>query len=254
MTEKFTEGVANWQDKLGLVRDAVRQELVTRQLSEHLPKPSNTIKVLDVGSGQGTQVIRLASLGYDVTGIEPSDELRDMAEKSAEVASTNVRFHKGTLEEIPREIDSEFDVVCCHGVLMYLPELETSIRRLVSLVRRGGIMSVLTRNRASIAMRAGMTKDWAAAISGFDEKHYNNRLGIKDVRADDPEEVIESLRKNGAELLGWYGVRLFTDHWDDQQLPEDIEELIEAEYQAGRRDPYRRLTSLTHVIAQRSAD
>lgn len=251
MSEKFSEGVGNWRGKLGLVRDAVRQELVTRQLSEHIPPPTNETIVLDVGSGQGTQAIRLAGLGYSVTGIEPSDELRTIAQKSVEAFPDSLQFYKGTLSEVPDNIVTKFDVVCCHGVLMYLPELESSISKLVSLAKQGGIISVLTRNRASIAMRAGMSKDWSAAIKGFDDKYYENRLGINDVRADEPDEVIESLRQNGAELVEWYGVRLFTDHWKDQQSPEDIEELIEAEYQAGKRDPYRRLTSLTHVIAKR---
>lgn len=252
MTEKFTEGITNWQQKLGLVRDVVRQELVTRQLSEHLPPSSVQIRILDVGSGQGTQAIRLASLGYDVTGIEPSDELRAVAEKDASNVGVSAQFYKGTLEDIPAQIEQGFDVVCCHGVLMYLPDLETSLGRLVSLVRRGGLVSVLTRNRASIAMRAGMAGDWAAALKGFDERYYENRLGIKNVRADDPEEVIDSLKEQGAETVGWYGVRLFTDHWDDRQAPAGIKDLIEAEYQAGKREPYRRLTSLTHVMARRT--
>ncbi|HTE21789.1 MAG TPA: methyltransferase domain-containing protein [Candidatus Limnocylindria bacterium] len=252
MAEKFSEGVASWQNKLGLVRDAVRQELVSRQLLEHLPSPALDINVLDVGSGQGTQAIHLANLGYAVTGVEPSEELRKIAEQDSERTANPVRFLNGTLENMPTEAGSGFDVVCCHGVLMYLPELEASVSRLVSLVRPGGILSVLTRNRASIAMRAGMSQDWLSAIKGFDERYYANRLGINEVRADEPEEVIESLRRNGAELINWFGVRLFTDHWEDQPLPEDFDELVEAEYQAGRRDPYRQLTSLTHVIAQRA--
>lgn len=251
MTEKFSEGVANWQGKLGLVRDAVRQELVSRQLAEHLPPPDEAPRALDVGSGQGTQALYLAGLGYAVTGVEPSDELRQMAVQDAEGIANPPRFFAGTLENIPAEAGGDFDVVCCHGVLMYLPDLESSISRLVPLVRPGGVLSVLTRNRAGIAMRAGMLRDWAGVISGFDERFYKNRLGVENVRADEPEEVIASLQRNGAKLLGWYGVRLFTDHWGDQPLPDNFDLLVEAEYQAGKRDPYRRLTSLTHVIAQR---
>ena len=46
------------------------------------------------------------------------------------------------------------------------------------------------------------------------------------------------------------GVRLFTDHWGDVALPPDLDELVDAEEQAGRRDPYRAVAALTHTIAR----
>jgi len=54
-----------WVGHLGSVRDLVRQELVARQLAEHLPQPAAgpVLRVLDVGCRQGTQAIRLARLG-----------------------------------------------------------------------------------------------------------------------------------------------------------------------------------------------
>lgn len=251
MNEKFSEGVASWQAKLGLTRDVVRQELVSRQLLEHMPHPSLNVRVLDIGSGQGTQAIRLADLGYSVLGVEPSSELLEQAERSSRNSANPARFLKGTLENFPAEAGTGFDIVCCHGVLMYLAALEPAIAQLTALARPGGIVSLLTRNRPSIAMRAGMQKNWKEAIQDFDARYYKNRLGISDVRADDPDEVIESLQRNQAEVIAWYGVRLFTDHWEDQPPPEDLDQLVEVEYQAGRREPYRRLASLTHVLAKK---
>lgn len=55
--------------------------------------------------------------------------------------------------------------------------------------RPGGLVSLLTRNRAGIAMRAGMSGDWTGALAGFDARRYENRLGLEDLRADEPGEV-----------------------------------------------------------------
>lgn len=250
MSEKFSDGVNQWESKLGLIRDAVRQELVTRQLNEQLPPASEDIRILDVGSGQGTQANRLANLGYKVTGIEPSEELLKIAIADSQAAPNAALYLNGTLGNIPDDAGQDFDVVCCHGVLMYLPELGPAIQKLTKLVRPGGLISVLTRNRASIAMRAGMSKNWQDALQGFDAMHYKNRLGIEDVRADEPQEVIKALEDNNAKLLRWYGVRLFTDHWGDQPITNDFDLSVDAEFEAGKRDPYRQLTSLTHVIAR----
>src|SRR5919204_2306917 len=90
-------GVSRWQQRLGKLRDVVRQELVSRQLAGELPPPPG--RVLDVGCGQGTQALRLARAGYQVTGLDPSDDLlarfdSDLAAEPAEVRA-RVRLDRG---------------------------------------------------------------------------------------------------------------------------------------------------------------
>ena len=48
----FGGGRPGWLDRLGNVRNVVRQEMISRQLDKHLPEPP--ARVLDVGAGQGT--------------------------------------------------------------------------------------------------------------------------------------------------------------------------------------------------------
>jgi SAM-dependent methyltransferase len=253
MKSNFSKGVDKWKNKLGLLRDEIRQELVTKQLSEYLPPVSGTVTILDIGCGQGTQAIRLAQAGYHVVGIDPSEELLKIAkENSRHKSLKNLKFLKGTLEDLPPEAGTDFDVVCCHGVLMYLPNLDVAISQLVGITRPGGVISTLTRNRFDIAMRAGMSRDWQGAIEGFDARYYNNRVGVSHVRADEPQEVIDTLAANGSKLLNWFGVRLFTDHFDDGRTPDNFDQILKVEEEAGRRDPYRQLTSLTHIISRKT--
>jgi S-adenosylmethionine-dependent methyltransferase len=110
-------------------------------------------------------------------------------------------------------------------------------------------VSLLTRNRANIAMRAGMRSQWAEALAGFDATHYTNRIGVEHARADDPADVRAAIAAAGGETVAWYGVRLFTDHWDTGPPPPDLDAVIAAEEEAGRRDPYRALAALTHTLA-----
>ena len=253
MDNTFTEGVSAWKVKLGHLRDEVRQNLVAKQLNEYLPNPSEKIRILDIGCGQGTQAIRLAQMGFTVVGVDPSVELLELAKKDSRQKNIkNIKFFKGTLELPPPEMGNDFDIVCCHGVLMYLPKLELAISQLVAVTRPGGIISTLTRNSFNIAMRAGMSGDWQGAVKGFDAKYYDNRVGVKNVRADEPQEVIDALEANNAKLLSWFGVRLYTDHLDGKLLPSDFEIILQAEEEAGRRDPYRQLAALTHIISRKN--
>jgi S-adenosylmethionine-dependent methyltransferase len=143
-----------------------------------------------------------------------------------------------------------FDAVRCHGVLMYLQSLRPAIAALVAAGDSRTLISTLTRNRAGIAIRAGMSEQWTNAYDGFDANRYTNRLGIENSRADDPEEAISALVVAGCDLVQWDGVRLFTDHWDSRPIPPHFDVLLNVEEEAGRRDPYRQLAALTHVLAR----
>ena len=70
MSTAFTAGEQGWQARLGKLRDVVRQELVARQLARELPPAP--VRLIDLGCGQGTQALRLARAGYDVTGVDAS--------------------------------------------------------------------------------------------------------------------------------------------------------------------------------------
>lgn len=253
-SERFEPAVDAWLAGLGLVRDAVRQELVRRQLAANLPTPARSLRVLDAGCGQGTQATALARLGHHVVGLDVSDTLLETARGAAALEPSDVRqrlhFVVGDLLALDDRHLAHYDLVCCHGVAMYLPSLEDTVRVLVRACRTGGVISLLTRNRSGIAMRAGMRGDWAAALAGFDARSYDNRLGIEAVRADEPREVRAAFAAAGAVCTAWYGVRLFTDHWGQEPPGDDFTRLLAAEQEAGGRDPYRSLAALTHTIAR----
>lgn len=86
------------------------------------------LRVLDAGCGQGTQAIALARLGHDVVGLDLSGKLLDEARRGAAEEPASVRrrlcFVSGDLLALGDEHAASYDVVCCHGVAMYLPSLD----------------------------------------------------------------------------------------------------------------------------------
>jgi len=254
-SERFESGVERWRAGLDKVRDVVRQELVRRQIAGLLPGPPIQLEVLDVGCGQGTQALALARLRHRVVGIDLSVELLDQARSAAD-------RDQARCELVP----ASSPVTCstrrraCPGLRRRVLPRGGDVPALArwhrpGLGRRlpGGLVSLLTRNRAGLAMRAGMNGEWMAAVDAFDARYYENRLGIRTVRADEPDEVEAAFSAAGAARVAWYGVRLFTDHWDAVEPPDDLGQLLVAEEQAGRRDPYRGVAALTHTLA-RTAD
>src|SRR5438874_10808168 len=67
------------------------------------------IRILDVPCGQGRHAIELARRGYDVTGVDPSPYLLDVAKARAETAGVEVRWLEGDMRR--RVPGQTFDLV-----------------------------------------------------------------------------------------------------------------------------------------------
>ena len=252
MAQGFAAGESRWRAGQGTLRQVVRQELVTRQLLGHVAPGA---RVLDVGCGQGTQVLELARRGFTVTGLDASQVL--LADLAASLAADpslarRVTVVRGDLFDVASLVGPEpFDVVLCHGVLMYLDEPGPAVAALASVVAPGGLLSLLVRNGDALALRPGLAGDWAAARAAFDGAGYVNRIGVH-ARGDRLSVLAALLGTHGLDVEAWYGVRVLTDLApDDAPLPADLELVLECEELAGRTDPYRGVAALTHVLGRK---
>ncbi|MEU6390250.1 methyltransferase domain-containing protein [Streptomyces sp. NPDC046939] len=234
---------------------------MARQLDEQIAgrfPVGQRLRVLDVGMGQGTQALRLARAGHKVTGIERDAGMIAVAQRDLAAEPEGVRERVRLIEGDGRDtgvhfLPGSFDVVLCHGVLMYVEEPDALLAGLARMLAPGGLLSLLVRNADALAMRPGLAGDWVAALGAFDSTAYRNRLGL-DVRADRLATLTDTLSGIGAPLHAWYGVRVFTDQAEDgAELPErgELQTLLAAEERAGRTDPYRRVAALLHLCGVR---
>ncbi len=245
----FDSGQVQWIQQLGDLRNVIRQELIRRQLAPLAKKGSS---VLDVGAGQGTQAIELARLGCVVTCLEPSPQLRALCSASANEAKVRLTQIDATLADAVTACEGrQFDLVCAHGLLMYLDDRTAAIGQLADRVAPGGRLSIAFRNGDALAARPGMRRDWPAAIEAMRGDRYLNGVGV-DARADRLADVETDLRNAGLVIEQWFGVRVFNDsvpHGSALPAGEDLQALLEVEALAAAKDPYRWFGSLLHVIA-----
>lgn len=245
--------------KLGRLRDVVRQHLVATQLASTLPDPALEPKrVLDVGCGQGTQALILARAGHTVIGLDPSTALLErfrssLADETPEVRE-RVKLVEGAGEHAPDLVSGPFDVVCCHGLLMYLSDPWPLLEAITALAGPGARLSPLVRNGLALAMRPGLLGHAEQALEAFEGRSYTNRLGVRAV-AHTPDEVDTLLQPLSWKPHLWFGVRVFTDHREEatESLADDeLTALLDAEENAGRTDPYRQVSALCHLFYQRN--
>lgn len=250
----FEGGVPGWLQAVRRTRNTVRQRLVAAQvaaLREELDAYPQ--RILDAGCGQGTQALTAAREGHTVTGLDPSAELleRFAATLDAEPADVRgrVRLVRGPGERAAELATGPFDLVLCHGVLMYLDDPAPLLDALGQVAAPGAGLSLLVRNGLAPAMRPGLRGDSRAALDAFDRPDYTTRLGIA-ARMHTPDELDRLLTPAGWRPHRWYGVRVFSDHRPDPD-PDELDDLVAAEAEAGERDPYRQVAALLHVQYRR---
>jgi S-adenosylmethionine-dependent methyltransferase len=238
------------------VKGQVRTYVLHHHLMDHLPKPPAAI--LDVGGGAGHQSLPLARAGYEVTILDPSPAMLGRAEQRLAAEAPEVRG-RVTLVRARGEDAGDatghrrFAAVLCHGVLMYVAEPETLIASLCERVAPGGIVSVMALNARTLAIRPALERRWADALGAFDARGERGILGVA-TRADTLEELSGLLRDHGMEPVAWYGVWLFSDWLDLASAgPEEISAVAAVELQASRRDPYRQLSRVFHLVCRSRA-
>ena len=151
--------------------------------------------------------------------------------------------------------------VLCHGVIMYVDDPRPFTAALAGLAAPGGVVSLVAKNARCLATRPALEGRWADALAAFDTDRQVNGLGV-DTRADTVEELSALLAEAGVAPVTWYGVRLFTDGWVhayDQADPGEtgsagghgMDAMLAVELEASRRDPYRQLSRLFHLVGVR---
>lgn len=237
------------------VKGRVRTFVLHQQLLRHLPEPPATI--LDVGGGAAHQSLPLARLGYDVTVLDPSATMLAKAAERVraepEAVRRRVRLVEGNGEQADTATGGQrFAAVLCHGVLMYLDRPGSMLDALCRCARPGGVVSVMTLNAKTLAIRPALEKRWADALAAFDAEFETGVLGTT-TRGDTVEELSRLMHRNAVEPEDWYGVWLFADWLDLPIETTDVATVADVEFQASLRDPYRQLSRVFHLVGRRSS-
>jgi S-adenosylmethionine-dependent methyltransferase len=241
------------------VKGYVRTYVMHQHLLEHLPSPPAA--VLDVGGGAGHQCFPLAEIGYDVTLLDSSptmlDKARERLGRLSSEAWRRVTFVQADGNGAEEAVDGRrFAAVLCHGVLGYLEDPEPMVDQLCRCAAPDGIVSIMTGNAKASAVRPALERRWDDALVAFDTRHEVGVLGVPG-RADTVHELGELMRSGGVEPVRWYGVWLFVDwlEFSGAELSVDDSEQLAAtaavELEASRRDPYRQLSRVFHLVGRK---
>ena len=110
--------------------------------------PKKPCIVLDVGAGTGRDAAGLAQLGHDVTAVEPSEALRNLAISINDHASINwLNDSLPKLNKV-RHTGLRYDVILLSAVWMHVApsHRQNTFRRLVTLLNPNGLLCITLRH------------------------------------------------------------------------------------------------------------
>jgi S-adenosylmethionine-dependent methyltransferase len=210
-------------------------------LRPHLPAidPANPPLVLDAGCGPGRATARLAMLGYRVWAIDPAAEMLARArERIAALPpdlAARVEIAQADLASLPNLVaPASCAAIICHNVLEFVPDAAEAIQALAGVLQPGGIISILTLNRWSEALRAAVTgHDPAAILAALDQRVLFEQMTGGQRQMNDADEIAGWLEAEGIEVVGLNGIRVLADYLPDASYGRQLEVELAVAAKAG---------------------
>ena len=142
----------------------------------------SAISLLDIGCGVGDFLLYAKEKGCNITGIEPSEDARTIAEKKLECKILSP-------EELQNIHDNSFDIITMWHVLEHVADLKTEIQHLQRILKKDGKLVLALPNYKSYDAEYYKDK-WAAYDVPRHLSHFS-QTSIKNIFKETNLQLID---------------------------------------------------------------
>ena len=235
----------------------LRSDLAFANLQEFLPASAgaNSLRALDLGCGTGAAAVRLARLGINVTLLDSSPTMLELAERAVVEAgvSNNTTVKHGDAVRLADIFQTQsFDIILCHNLLEYVEDPAAVLHGAVRLMRdSSAILSVLARNQAGEVLKAALQNgDLAAAEHTLTAEWGEESLYGGRVRLFTPETFEAILTRASLTITARNGVRVVADYLPARiSRSAEFERIFDLERKLGQRREFFGIARYMHCLA-----
>ncbi len=255
----FDDHLDSWRQWQEAPWGRLRYAVVGHVLRTHLEPMGPTLKVLDVGGGDGREAVPLALQGHLVTLVDHSPVMLSAGRKAAELAGVADRVVavEASAADLPALGLGVFDAVLCHFVIGYVGDAQATVELVASQVGPGGLLSLVAANHpAAVLTSAVVDQNFAMAerLASSTTKHAE--VFDQPVGRVDRQQAQDWLAAAGLSVVGHYGARvvmgLIADN-DVKHDPDVYAALEQLEISLCGVSPYREIAASWQLVARRPA-
>jgi S-adenosylmethionine-dependent methyltransferase len=221
----------------------LRLELAFANVQEFLPVPAgdNALRALDLGCGTGATAVQLARQGFQVTLLDQSQAMLDIAQRAALEAGIERQITPqcGDVTRLPDLCAPQsFDVILCHNLLEYVDDPGAILRDVSRLMRNSSaILSLLVRSQAGEVFKTAIqTGDLAAAGDALTSEWGQESLYGGQARMFTLEKMRDMMKSASINVIAERGVRVVSDYLPPRvSRSEDYKRILKLEGKLGRR-------------------
>jgi S-adenosylmethionine-dependent methyltransferase len=256
ISQPFRNEAEKYAAYLETAEGRLRLDLPFANLQEFLPAAKASQRALDLGCGTGANGLRLARLGFDVTLLDSSAAMLDIAKLAAEEAgiTEKIEIKYGDANQLADLFPpGTFDVILCHNVLEFVDDPGMVLAGAARALRdSSAILSILVRNLAGEVFKSAIVAgDLAAAEYNLHSGWGNEALYGGRVRLFTPETTRTMFKAASLAAIVERGVRVTADYLS-QKVPLDAEydRIFALERKLGRRPDFAAVARYTHHLAR----
>lgn len=186
---KFNQLAQEWWDPHGPMKPLHQLNPLRLKYIQDIT-PLTTKRILDVGCGGGLLSEAMAQAGGQVTGIDISENLLQIAKLHAKQKNLNINYQQTAVEELSNE--NKFDVITCMELLEHVPNPESIIKTCADLLNPDGLIFFSTINRNLKAYLSAIiaaeyilqmlpkgTHQYSKLIKPSEIKHWASKSNLK---------------------------------------------------------------------------
>jgi S-adenosylmethionine-dependent methyltransferase len=125
----------------------------------------SALDVVDVGGGTGGLAVPLATLGHNVTVVDPSPDALAAAQRRAAEVSVSLSVVQGEAASVAEVVGlATTDLVICHNVLEYVDSPADAMAGIAGVLRPSGVVSVLAANAVAAVLHHALAGRFEQAL------------------------------------------------------------------------------------------
>ena len=254
--DRFRRDAEKYAEYLATPEGRLRIELALANLQEFLPKSKAFLCALDIGGGTGALAVRLARIGFNVTLLDPSPPMLELARIAAREAGVAERIDlkAGDAGQISELFPAgSFDVVLCHNVLEFVDDPGAVLGDVARMVRGpSSILSILVRSRAGEVFKAALQSgDLAAAENGLTAEWGEESLYGGKVRLFTAGDVDAMLKDASLTMIAERGIRVLADYLPAQiSRSAEYSRIFSLERELGKRQEFAGVARYIQCVAR----